>query len=152
MLFNDITSIIKACTHISIFLSISPCPAALLTFNWSNQQLYLMTGHKIYVQKILWMFSNPRVDLFEKEFWSNSAVWIWPICQNFGAKVNWIISTLDSALRPSPKYSLLWISETYLNFKLFYHCIVFVWSQHDRGNVEQRTMAKVPSEILWCQI
>ena len=26
--------------------------------------------------------------------------------------------------------------------------IVFVWSQHDGGNVEQRTMAKVPSKTL----
>ena len=26
--------------------------------------------------------------------------------------------------------------------------IVFVWSQHDEGNVEQRRMAKVPSKTL----
>ena len=47
------------------------------------------------------------------------------------------------------------------NFTLIFHwfkrnllsnsVIVFVWSQHDGGNVDKRTMAEVPSKTQWCQ-
>ena len=47
MLFNDTTSIIKACMHISIFLSISPYPAALKPFNRDKKKFCCILRRRV---------------------------------------------------------------------------------------------------------